>query len=131
MVRTLAVASIVSALVLCGCAPRAVRHDLGGGFERVTPPIGEGADLTGNGDHLYFRGSDLGKVEFLSVSPSGSHAVFARKGELFLIASKDGNLKPVTDGEFAMPAEIHWSEDEGLAEVIYEGERPSSRITLR
>jgi len=129
----LAPCCLALALAQSACAVRIAGEDLGGGFTRVRSPLvavssPEGQTPT---DHLYYRRADLGAVDFVSVAPSGSHAIFARNGEIFLIASRTGKLGPVTDGEYSLPAHVGWHEREGFAEIVYAADRPSSRIELK
>ena len=65
------------------------------------------------------------------MAPSGNFAIFARNDDIFLIASANGNLRPVTDGDFEMPRDVEWHEDEGFARLEYRGGRPYGRIPLK
>ena len=120
-------------LVGVGCAARVKGEDLGGGFERVRKQVQSASEFEGTShfEHLYYRGADLGKVGYVSVAPSGSYAIFERNGDIFLIVAATGKLKPVTDGEFAVPKNVRWYEAEQFAQIDYEADRPSSRVDLR
>lgn len=129
VISVLAVATCLL-LVLVSCATGPAGRDLGGGFVLVTKQATEPGD-NASPEHLYFRGSDLGRVDYASVSPSGEYALFARANEIFLIASATGNLKAVTDGGYSTPAQVSWHENEAYALVEYRDDRPSSRIDLK
>lgn len=118
--------------VSCGCASHIPGEKLGGDFTLGTQPVTEADSATAAvHQHLYFKGSDLGQVGYVSVSPSGDYAIFERNSDLFLIESSSGHLQPVTDGPFALPENVRWFEEKGYAELVYSGDRPSSRISLR
>ena len=121
-------------IVLTDCAVRSSgkKQDLGGGFSLVRQEAQGSPETQGDpaADHLFFRGVDLGEVEYVSVAPSGDHAIFTRGREIFLIASATGKLKPITDGRFSEPKDVRWREAEGLAEIEYRDDHPISRIAL-
>ena len=120
------VAALITSLAfsMSGCASRSKVTDLGGGFSLAQP-------TSAPGDHLYFHGSDLCVVDFVSVAPTGNYAIFVRNRDIFLIASANGNLRPVTDGEFTIPHSVEWHEDENFARVDYGGGRPRSHVPLK
>jgi hypothetical protein len=125
----LCIVVIAQSLLSAGCALPLQGEPLGGEFKRVGR-VANGESGAARVDHLYFRNADLGAVGYVSVAPSARHAIFERKGTLFLITSDGGDLRPIA-AEIPGPWRVHWLEREGQAEIWYgEGLRESSRIDL-
>ena len=69
--------------------------------------------------YLYEGDTQISRVYSESLSPSGNYTAFEDDGKIMLYIRGSGNLKEITDGQFAVPESFIWDEPQSQLTITY------------